>query len=245
MKLSRRLIPAIAMLMVSAVLMSTASFAWFSMNTQVTATGLQVTAKAPSASLLISQDDDTGFGSTIALANESVDMTADSKINPVTDDNTHKEFFELTPAGMALVNEAGKLVAPAGGNLPAVVDNEWYDVATTTDVYKDTFYLKLDDASGASKKIRLTAAYNGVTDTAIKSAFHIIVFVNGVYVDEMDMGDATIEIAELCTLSGGEGVRATEITIYAFLDGNDDQCMNANMSTEFTAKIDLTFDFVE
>lgn len=46
MKLSRRLIPAIAMLMVSAVLMSTASFAWFAMNTTVTATGMTVSATA-------------------------------------------------------------------------------------------------------------------------------------------------------------------------------------------------------
>ncbi len=49
MKLSRRLIPAFAMLLVSAVLMSTASFAWFSMNSEVTANGMQVTATAESS----------------------------------------------------------------------------------------------------------------------------------------------------------------------------------------------------
>ena len=40
MKNTRKLIPAVVMLLVSAVLMSTASFAWFSMNKQVTATGM-------------------------------------------------------------------------------------------------------------------------------------------------------------------------------------------------------------
>jgi hypothetical protein len=46
MKNTRKLIPALAMLLVSAVMMSTASFAWFSMNTQVTASGMQVKAQA-------------------------------------------------------------------------------------------------------------------------------------------------------------------------------------------------------
>jgi hypothetical protein len=44
MKNTRKLIPAIAMLLVSAVMMSTASFAWFSMNSQVEANGMQVNA---------------------------------------------------------------------------------------------------------------------------------------------------------------------------------------------------------
>lgn len=53
MKLTRKLIPAFAMLLIAAVMMSTASFAWFSMSTEVKATGMTVTAKAP-ASLEIS-----------------------------------------------------------------------------------------------------------------------------------------------------------------------------------------------
>lgn len=52
MKKTRKLIPAIAMLLISAVMMSTASFAWFTMNDEVTATGMQLQAKA-SGSLII------------------------------------------------------------------------------------------------------------------------------------------------------------------------------------------------
>ena len=46
MKKMRRLIPAIAMLLVSAVMLSTASFAWFTMNEKVEATGMTVQAKS-------------------------------------------------------------------------------------------------------------------------------------------------------------------------------------------------------
>ena len=54
MKKMRRLIPAVAMLMVAAVMLSTASFAWFTMNDVVTASGMQVQAKA-AGNLLISK----------------------------------------------------------------------------------------------------------------------------------------------------------------------------------------------
>ena len=44
MKKMRKIIPALAMLLISAVMMSTASFAWFSINDSVTATGMQIKA---------------------------------------------------------------------------------------------------------------------------------------------------------------------------------------------------------
>ena len=53
MKKTLKLIPAIAMLLIATVLVSTATYAWFSMNTSVSATGMQVKAKS-SGSLYIS-----------------------------------------------------------------------------------------------------------------------------------------------------------------------------------------------
>ena len=61
MKLTRKLIPAFVMLLVSAVLMSTASFAWFSMNETVEATGMKVTADAEFIFLEIKGTEDTDF----------------------------------------------------------------------------------------------------------------------------------------------------------------------------------------
>ena len=46
MKLSRKLAPAVALLLVSLFMITTTTLAWFSMNTVVTATGMQVTATA-------------------------------------------------------------------------------------------------------------------------------------------------------------------------------------------------------
>ncbi|MBO4309293.1 MAG: hypothetical protein J5885_05650 [Clostridia bacterium] len=49
----KKLIPALAMLLIAAVMLGTSTYAWFSMNTTVTATGMSVTATTP-VNLLIS-----------------------------------------------------------------------------------------------------------------------------------------------------------------------------------------------
>ena len=54
MKKFKKLIPAFCLLLVSAVLMGTSTYAWFSMNKTVTATGMKITAKSDSVYLVIS-----------------------------------------------------------------------------------------------------------------------------------------------------------------------------------------------
>ena len=70
MKLSRRLIPAIAMLMVSAVLMSTASFAWFSMRDTVTAEGMTVNATSDAVFLQIkeAEQDEEAYDASVTVS---------------------------------------------------------------------------------------------------------------------------------------------------------------------------------
>ena len=53
MKKFRKLLPALSMLLISALLMGSSTFAWFSMNTNVTVSGMQMSAAA-SPSLVIS-----------------------------------------------------------------------------------------------------------------------------------------------------------------------------------------------
>ena len=52
MKKALKLIPALAMLLVSAILVSTTTYAWFSMNNKVTVTGMQVKTKVNSNLLI-------------------------------------------------------------------------------------------------------------------------------------------------------------------------------------------------
>ena len=67
MKKFRKLLPALSMLLISALLMGSSTFAWFSMNTTVTATGMQVEATAPK-SLSISNAADGTFTNSVSSA---------------------------------------------------------------------------------------------------------------------------------------------------------------------------------
>ena len=85
MKKMRRLIPAIAMLLVSAVMLSTASFAWFTISTEAEAVGMSVKAMA-SSSLLITDNTDNWLSAT-----GSVNLTSHNlatALTPATHDNT-------------------------------------------------------------------------------------------------------------------------------------------------------------
>ena len=119
MKKMRRLIPAVAMLMVAAVMLSTASFAWFTMNEQVSATGMQIQAQA-TGSLIISTEP-LKFNSNETSVNI---YTKNEKLKPVTfiENKWNKPdpdaeidpatglFKDGTPAWEAVDTAAGYLV---------------------------------------------------------------------------------------------------------------------------------------
>ena len=77
MKMSKTILPALAMLIVSAVMLSTASFAWFAIGSQVTVNGMTVGVKSDSAFLVIGTSADITEQSynTIAVSlNTSADL---------------------------------------------------------------------------------------------------------------------------------------------------------------------------
>ena len=97
----KKIIPALALLLVSAVLLATSSFAWFSMNTTVTVTGMEVRTKV-SSNLQIKEDT---LGSTTRIADvnfttavdESTTYTTPALLEPVST-TTGKAFFFTTNA---------------------------------------------------------------------------------------------------------------------------------------------------
>ena len=112
MKKMRKLLPAFAMLLVSAVMMSTASFAWFSMGTTATASGMQVKATA-SSSLIISHTADLGvfksadqaiaWGTAIAPGVDAVLPTGYDSLKPATHSDTGAKKLAI-PADSSKIN---------------------------------------------------------------------------------------------------------------------------------------------
>ena len=237
MKLSRRLIPAIAMLMVSAVLMSTASFAWFSMNTQVTANNIKVTATAP-ASLLISTNATSGFGSTVDLT-----PSPEIKIVPVGF-NAKESLYKLKAetSVQSQVDGDGKL--PQGIAYP----NDAYFVSAVEnqDYYFSRLYLKLDgttDTQMVSVTVDIAFTSQAATEEAIQKAFKVVLIFKDQDTDQdtkvIFEGDATDLEKQLFEITGNAA--ATEVQVYVYLDGNDEDCKNANISEETSLTVNLEF----
>ncbi len=98
MKKFRKLIPALCMLVVSAVLMSATTYAWFSMNTDVNVTGLEIEATAETY-LLVDDTAKTDAAAIQAAAKTETDKNtsyaftiadANKKVKPVAVENATK-----------------------------------------------------------------------------------------------------------------------------------------------------------
>ncbi len=72
MKMTRKLIPALVMLLVSAIMLSTASYAWFASNSTVGMSDMRVRVKANTRFLQISESEDTGFGTALNYQAEAL-----------------------------------------------------------------------------------------------------------------------------------------------------------------------------
>ena len=160
----KKLIPALCLLLISAILMGTSTYAWFSMNAEVKATGMMVKAKAE-AGLLISevsattgQWDDEATGGTTTTPYALIPMS--------TSDGA--EWFhansKLTSDAAAASSTANSANIVTGYTKPTLVDDsqsaqsgvnsaiDFYYINIANDGYQDTidqgayvkytFYLK-------------------------------------------------------------------------------------------------------
>ena len=96
-KNARKLIPAVAMLLVSASMLSTASYAWFSMNNKVTAGGMNVNVVTP-GDIEISKDNTFSTASDADLTKADLTKATNYKLAPVSSiSGAADKFFIADP----------------------------------------------------------------------------------------------------------------------------------------------------
>lgn len=173
MKKFRKLIPALCMLLVSALFVGTSTYAWFSMNTTVTATDMQVKAKSDSTYLLIG---DNNNASTIQTA-----KTTTAKASAPNNTTLYPAFYGdgTTTLSMAEATEAGKwYTANSTAYDNATVNTENARLVTDSDLgdyvaeYKVWLTLSKDSAA-VSKQIKVTLNSRENADDAIKAVVKV------------------------------------------------------------------------
>lgn len=175
MKATRKLIPALAMLIVAAVVMSTASYAWFTMSRNVTATGMEVAVTAPN-NLVIAGSENSTYTEFSATGKT---LVADAEVVPASTSNA-KDFFVVDGSGVNANGsyndntkfKAGSAFATAG-TAGAYVDFR-FDIKTegteAIDVWVKACSVKTETTADKTKPVRFAVLNASAVGTAATNA---------------------------------------------------------------------------
>ncbi len=222
MKKFKKLIPALCMLFVSAVMLGSSTFAWFSMNNKVTATGLDVTAKANTQYFVISESTDfTANNTQIGLTKPT-----NTKLFPAS-------YLKDADAVTALENRIdGKKYT--SGDSPAVGD--WYTANSKQYNVSSTSLgnvKKIENGSNAFSKTDYFAKYSFYVGLAANSSEFEDTLTISVVPDENNAPNDAINAVVVITgkTSKSATSAATIITNGIFSETDDKITADYYMST--------------
>lgn len=225
----KKIIPALCMLLISAVLMGTSTYAWFSMNTTVSATGMQVTANSDSKFLLISKtnsvvaDIRTEGATTVTLMDEA------KALYPVALEGNDPTAANAWYTGKGSSYTDGKLSGEKQTFQTA--DN----AVSGNYLVKHTVYLALSKGSAVGGKV--TVIGSTFTDN-IGGAAKLIVAVGAEI-----KGTMTAE-TKTTAITIAEGISADQVItvdLYFFYDGTNNAINSSNAVNLTNAAVDLQF----
>ena len=242
--IKRQLLAAIAMVLVAAIALGSSTYAWFSANKTVKASGVKLSAEVPTQLLIRGSAADAIYKSAIdfSSAADSKNSTtantllklpaaaykARSTAGTATLVDTAANWKKLTPAGQVKVDVNGQV-----SGAEAVLTADDYVAATAnSDYLKDTFTLKLVGEPGeneAGKKVtaKITAKMTGSDLAAEDGKTHVspiytaihIAFSDGTTLYEQDLGNGTVAYA---TDGNSATVTLSNVTLTA-MDKNDQE----------------------
>lgn len=258
MKKLKKLIPALCMLLVSAVLLGTTTYAWFSMNTSVAANNLGVTAKSNASYLLIGKTDNATVKTD---SKEKVEETASSaKVYPVA-------YFDKVEAATKL----GNVVLKDQNASWADKTHAWFtanngnstnsndDVKNIREISEGatdymvtyTYYITLsadsEDYLGNLNIAMTERAKLGSETTDNSSAVNVVVKVNAPKTKDGTAEAQYVKLTEVKTAGSGSDVSvyltsktSITVTVYVYINGENAAVTSAN-ATALSGKLNLAF----
>ena len=248
MKLTRKLVPAFAMLLVSALMLTTASFAWFSTNDDVSANGMSV--KATTAENLVISANGTSFGTSPVALTDS----ATANLKPVSINCGTSEKIGVDATFYAVKESSLSTIDYASGAYNA--ETTLFEAAAAAGYYETfTVQVKVDGEAGTQfdkiyvENITVTRTGGEATTLNISKAIRVAVtdgtttyiyaplggsYTEGKSIDAIDgSGKATAAAQTLGTLTdasnfGAVTTTAKTFTIYVWYEGQDPNCISAN-----------------
>lgn len=225
MKKFKKLIPAFCMLMVSAVLLGTSTYAWFSMNNTVTATGMSVTATTNTKYLLIGSSADLSNATTTYAPTKTGGVNNEAKVYPcakatadiIIGDVSLKTGYWYT-ANSKVHSDSASIEYTTTAENETINENITNVQVINTNkgnyhlVYK--FYIGLADGN-ASSDLVFKNTVSG--DSALKSATKALITIGTAEMELNAKNQSTGVTFEKISLS----TTGIEVTVTLYVDGND------------------------
>lgn len=232
MKKFKKVVPALCALLVSAVMLGSSTYAWFSMNTRVTAQGMQVTAQSNSTYLVVSSTDTLATETNVNVTKKAGGINnlatnvypcakADKDIT-----GTDVKAGEWYYASSKSQSDAGTMGDGKLGTSTMNVTRIGTDLTTDYKVTY-TFYIGVSAESAAkTANIKIDAA-DTVLDSSewLDKGLCAIVTIEGktpVTITK-DVTEGTVNGVELTTI-------AKSVTVVVYIDGNNENVKSANVA---------------
>lgn len=235
MKMTRKLIPALVMLLVSAIMLSTASFAWFASNDKVTATDMSVTAKSAARFLEISNAADGDYTASAKATNDAKEVDLiHAKVNGTT--------VAWYTGSSTLAGDKGTTNStPIEGGIGA--DGGSYALV-------NTFYVKMSTGSTIDlTNLTVTKVTVTGTTSALDPALRVLVVgENGAQIfrptadgtlDAVTITGSTNSATLINTIPQNGTVKT--ITVYVYFDGDDAAATTNNAATLVAKTVSVEF----
>lgn len=250
MKKFKKLIPAFCAMLVSAAMLGTSTYAWFSVNKEVTATDMSVTAVADTQYFLISTNDDFS-GKNLSTVLTTAQMTQkgidnEAKVYPAAYGTVDtlipdKSWYtaNVDTDGTNIV-KATKIEAPAGEGKKVYQNNQYFvgysfyvGLAENSADYNDTLkVLAVNSDKGAKIAAVQFQAMTGSTEPTGAGEF---LPVEDTTETSTTGGLASTQKYELSATATSK--KCVKITVYVFIYGGADNIKNG--STQLTGTVGI------
>lgn len=232
----KKIIPALCMLLISAVLMGTSTYAWFSMNTQVSVKGMKVTANSTNLFLQISSS------ATFTDPATSVDYqeTEGTKLKPATPvlaaENASIEKWQT-----ATSNNPGDALSGANQTIDDIATGSLSEYVYSKELH---FRIAPNGTTTATNLVISGVTMEGgnsskVLNKALRVAVagadgvQVWTYANGTWTK--DAGKSATAILATVTTTDATA------TLYIWFDGTDENCTTNNAANLDTLTFTVTF----
>lgn len=264
MKKFKKLIPALCMLLVSAVMLGSTTFAWFSMNKTVTAGNMQINATTNEPYLLVGSTVDGTFGTNATLSVDPAASTALKLVTPLNVASNVAYYKDATDAQATNTTtptkftNAGKVLWGTASStdptdaqknkVPNLVGGDGFNNGELKNyVQKSELFFKVaaTDQKGKDLKCSKVTFTNTNGNTIAKSLRVLFVTEDGKYqLFKYGTTGGVITTAETgsdAALIETVDTTALKVTAYFYFDGTDDDAYT-NKATKLT-DVSVSFEF--